>query len=367
MNPILRPSPSPVRPAAAGVEGKAASMRVAVYYSNSDLRLEERPIPRIGAGEMLLKVKASGICGSDLMEWYRRDKAPLVLGHEVTGEIAAVGDGVSEFAVGDRVMASHHVPCNVCRHCLRGNHTVCETLRRTHFDPGGFCEYLRLEPVHVDRGVYRLPDEVTFEDGTFTEPLACVLRALHKARFEAGSTVLVVGSGIAGLLHIQAARALGAGRVVAVDLLEGRLQAALRLGADDAIPAGADVPARLRAINDGRLADLVIVSAGALAAIDQGLQSVERGGTVLLFAPTEPGGKMSLSVNDVFFRNDITITTSYAGSPADLVAALELIRAGRVRVGEMVTHRLGLAEIGRGFALVAEGRESIKVIIEPER
>jgi L-iditol 2-dehydrogenase len=342
-------------------------MRVAQYHSNRDLRIVEQAIPRIGPGEMLIQVKASGICGSDLMEWYRRDRVPLVLGHEISGVVAEIGAGVGGFAVGDRVVASHHVPCNVCRHCLRGNHTVCETLRRTHFDPGGFAEYLRLEPIHVDRGVYRLPSEISFEEGTFTEPLACALRALRRARLEPSFTVLVIGSGIAGLLHIQAARALGAGRLVAVDVLDSRLEAARRLGAETTLRAGDDVSGRLRGLNDGRLADLVIVCTGALPAIEQGLRSVERGGTVLLFAPTDPGVQVPISVNEFFFRNDVSITTSYAGSPADLVAALELIRTRRVRVGDMITHRLGLAEIGRGFALVAEGRESIKVIIEPER
>jgi L-iditol 2-dehydrogenase len=342
-------------------------MRVAMYYTNRDVRLEEMPVPRIGPGEMLMRVTASGICGSDLMEWYRRDKAPLVLGHEVTGEVAEVGEGVSGFAVGDRIVATHHMPCNVCHHCLRGNHTACEMLRRTHFHPGGFAEYLRLEPIHVDRGVYHLPDEVSFEDGTFVEPLACTLRGQVRAGLEPGSSVLVLGSGIAGLLHIQVAKALGAGRVVATDVLETRLEAARKFGADLAIDAREDVPARLREVNEGRLADLVIVSAGAVVAVEQGLASVDRGGTVLLFAPTEPGTEVAISINDLFFRNDITLTTSYAGSPADLVAALELIRARRVSVGEMITHRLGLAETGNGFDLVAEGRSSIKVIIEPQR
>jgi L-iditol 2-dehydrogenase len=325
------------------------------------------PVPAIGPGQLLLRIQASGICGSDLMEWYRRDKAPLVLGHEITGEVAAIGEGVTGWAIGDRVVATHHVPCNTCHHCLRGNHTVCETLRRTHFHPGGFAEYVRLDPIHIDRGVYRLPAEVSLEAGTFVEPLACVVRGQRRARIEPGAAVLVLGSGIAGLLHLQAARALGAGRVVAVDLVERRLEAARALGADLAIHAREDVPARLRAANDGRLADLVIVCAGARAAVEQGLAAVERGGTVLLFAPTEPGVTVPISVNDLFFRNDITLTSSYAGAPADLVAALELIRARRVRVEEMITHRLGLAETGRGFALVAEGRDSIKVIIEPQR
>lgn len=349
------------------IPAAGAPMRVAMYYANRDVRLEEAPRPPIGPGELLLRVVASGICGSDLMEWYRRDRVPVVLGHEVTGEVVAAGAGVTRFAAGDRVVATHHVPCNTCHHCRRGDHTVCETLRRTRFHPGGFAEYLRLEPIHVDRGVFRLPDEVSFEDGTFVEPLACVVRGLRRARLEPGDTVLVIGSGIAGLLHLQTAQALGAGRVIAVDLVEKRLELARRLGAEHVLSAREDVAARVRALNEGRRADLVIVCAGATAAVEQGMNAVERGGTVLLFAPTEPGARVPISINDFFFRNDVTMTSSYAGSPADLAQALELIRARRVRVAEMITHRFGLAETGHGFALVLDGRESVKVIIEPQR
>ncbi|HWN81917.1 MAG TPA: alcohol dehydrogenase catalytic domain-containing protein, partial [Candidatus Udaeobacter sp.] len=237
----------PAAPSAAR-GGGSATQRVAMYYSNRDVRLEERPLPRVGPGEMLVRVEASGICGSDLMEWYRKDKVPLVLGHEIAGVVAEVGTGVTKFAVGDRVVATHHVPCNTCGHCLRGNHTVCETLRRTHFDPGGFAEYLRLEPVHVDRGVLKLPDEVTLEDATFVEPLGCALRAQRRAGLLPGRSVLVIGSGIAGLLHVQAARAAGASPIVAVDMREPRLELARRLGADATILATDDVPARVRAL-----------------------------------------------------------------------------------------------------------------------
>jgi L-iditol 2-dehydrogenase len=250
---------------------------------------------------------------------------------------------------------------------LRGHHTVCDTLRQTNFDPGGFAEYVRLPAINVDRGVFLLPDEVSFEEATFTEPVACVLRGQRMARLEPGQSVLVIGSGIAGLLHIELARALGAGRVVATDIVYYRLEAARRFGADAAIHAGEDVPARLRQLNDGRLADLVIVCTGAMSAIAQALESVERGGTVLLFAPTGPGVTIPISVNDLFFRNDITLTTSYAGSPADYMVALELIRSRSVRVREMISHRLSLAEAGLGFQLVADARDSLKVIIEPQR
>ncbi|MDZ7262757.1 MAG: zinc-dependent dehydrogenase [candidate division KSB1 bacterium] len=341
-------------------------MRVAMYYNNRDVRLEEMPTPRIGPGELLVKVLASGICGSDVMEWYRIKKAPLVLGHEIAGAIVEVGPGVERYKVGDRVFVSHHIPCNTCRYCLNGQHTVCETLHTTNYDPGGFAEYLRVPKLNVDRGVFLLPDEVSFEEGVFIEPLACVVRGQRVAHLQPGQAVLVLGSGISGLLHIALARALGAGRIVATDVNEYRLQAAQRFGADVVIPAQEDVPTRLRQANDGRLADLVIVCTGAFAAFTQALQSVDRGGTVLFFAPTEPGVDLPVPVND-FWRNGITLLPSYGNSPLDAVVAIELIRTRRVPVKEMITHRLSLAETGLGFQLVAEPKESIKVVIEPYR
>jgi len=338
-----------------------------MYYNNHDVRLEEIPTPQIGPGELLVRVEACGICGSDVMEWYRRDRVPLVLGHEIGGQVAAVGDGVERYKEGDRVSAAHHIPCNTCHYCLSGHHTICDTLRQTNFDPGGFAEYIRLPAINVDRGVFLLPDEVSYEEATFIEPLACVLRGQRLAHMQPGHSVLVIGSGIAGLLHVQLARALGAGCVIATDINDYRLEAAQQLGADAAIHAKEDLSSYLRQVNQDRLADLVIICTGATSAIAQALQLVERGGTVLFFAPTNPGVTIPISINDLFWRNDITLTTSYAGSPADYAAALELIRSRSVHIGEMITHRLGLAEAGLGFQLVADAQNSIKVIIEPQR
>jgi len=338
-----------------------------MYYNNKDIRIEEIPTPEIGRGELLVRIEASGICGSDVMEWYRIKKAPLVLGHEIAGQVVQVEEGVNRYKKGDRVVASHHVPCNTCRFCLRGHHTVCDTLRRTNFDPGGFAEYVRLPAINVDRGVYLIPHGVSFEEASFAEPLACVWRAQETAGIGPGDTVVIIGSGIAGLLHIQLACALGATRVVATDISEDRLRAAKRFGADATIHAKEDIVSEVRRINDGWLADKVLVCTGAVSANLQALQLVERGGTVLFFAPTDPGVTVPVSINDIFFRNDVVLMTSYAGSPADHVTALELIRARRVRVSEMISHRLSLAETGKGFELVAEARDSIKVIIEPQR
>ncbi len=342
-------------------------MRIAMYYSNQDVRLEEMPTPQVGPGELLMRVKASGVCGTDLLEWYRLHKAPLVLGHEVAGVIAAVGEGVERYKVDDRICTAHHVPCNTCHYCLNGHHTVCDTLRRTNFDPGGFAEYVRLPRINVEQGIFPLPDEVSFEEATFVEPLACVLRGQRLTHLQPGQIVLVIGSGVAGLLHIQLARASGASYIMVTDIVDYRLEAARKFGADVVVQAEEYNPEYLRRAADGRLADLVVICSGATSAISQALGSVERGGTVLFFAPTEPGVSVPISVNDLFWRNEITLTSSYGGSPADYAAALKLIEDGKIHVREMITHRLGLAETGLGFQLVARAQDSLKVIIEPQR
>lgn len=341
-------------------------MRVAVYYNNRDIRLEERAIPLIGPQELLVRVEASGICGSDVMEWYRVPKAPRVLGHEITGVIVEVGGGVKRFKVGDRVFVSHHVPCNTCQYCLKGHHTVCETLRTTHFDPGGFAEYIRVPELQVDRGTFFLPEEISFEEGVFIEPLACVLRGLRLARFKPGQSLFVIGTGISGILHIALARATGAGRIIASDLQESRLRAAQTFGADEILLAKDVTPENLREMNEGYLADLVVVCAGAISAYRQALESVERGGTVLCFAPLEPELNFVLPFFN-FWNDGITLQPTYGGAPVDILQAIDVIRPHRLPLREMITHRLPLREIGLGFKLVEEGKESLKVIIEPQR
>ncbi|HPC74808.1 MAG TPA: alcohol dehydrogenase catalytic domain-containing protein [Syntrophales bacterium] len=341
-------------------------MRVAMYYHNNDVRLEEMPVPTIGPGELLVKVMASGICGSDVMEWYRIQKAPRVLGHEIAGVVVETGSGVEKYRTGDRVFVSHHIPCNTCRYCLRGYHTACETLHTTNYDPGGFAEYIRVPRLNVDRGVFVLPEAVTFEQGVFVEPLACAVRGQRIARLRPGQSVLILGSGISGLLHLLLARALGAGRIFATDVSDYRLDAARRMGADAAFHASENVPARLRELNGGELAELVIVCTGALPAFRQALRSVDRGGTVLCFATTEPGVDLPVPINE-FWRNEIKLMPSYGNSPLDALETIELLREKRVVVEPLVTHRLGLAETGMGFRLVAAAGQSVKVIIEPFR
>jgi len=337
-----------------------------MYYNNKDIRIEEMPKPKIGSDELLIKAMACGICGSDVMEWYRIKKAPIVLGHEMTGEIVEVGKNVKKFKVGDRVFVSHHVPCNKCHYCLSGHHTACETLHKTNYDPGGFSEFIRVPKINVESGIYVLPKEVSFEEGTFIEPLACVLRGQRLAKIGKNQTVLVLGSGISGLLHIQMAKLLGANKIIATDINEYRMKMAKKFGADFVINAKEDVPSKVKELNDNRLADRVIVCTGALSAAYQALKCVDRGGTILFFAVPEPGKDVSIPMND-FWRNEITVMTSYGAAPDDLKEALELISKHKVNVRDMITHRLSLAETDKGFQIVADAKESMKVIVEPYR
>ncbi len=339
-------------------------MLVAVYYNNHDVRIEEMPVPEIGEDEVLLKVMASGICGSDVIEWYRVPKAPRVLGHEATGIISKVGGKVTSVKVGDRVFVSHHVPCNQCRYCQRGNHTACHTLHTTNYYPGGFAQYIQVPKINVQYGIYNLPDAMSFEEGTFIEPLACVSRGQRLANLQKDDTMLIIGSGISGILHAQLAKFKGVENIIVADINPYRLGLAKKFGAHHALNAKDNLPQKLKEINDGRLADQVVVCTGATSAAMVALDCVESGGTILFFAVPDPSVKLPVPINQ-FWRNEITMRTSYGAAPNDLEDSLRVLATGRLNVKDMITHKLSLREAQEGFRLVAEAGQSLKVILEP--
>jgi L-iditol 2-dehydrogenase len=341
-------------------------MLAAVYYNNQDVRIKEMPKPEIGDDEILLKVMASGICGSDVTEWYRVPKAPRVLGHEATGVIEKAGVNVKRYKVGDRVFVSHHVPCGKCRYCLSGHETACETLHTTNYFPGGFAQYVRVPRINVEKGVYKLPDEMSFEEGTFIEPLACVVRGQRLADVRKEDSLLVIGCGVSGLLHLQLAKLKGLGRVVVADVNPYRLKLAEKFGADYVVDAKENLPRKLKEVNDGRLADQVVVCTGATQAAFTALECVDKGGTILFFAVPEPSVKVPVPINQ-FWRNEITIKTSYGAAPNDLAESLAVLAQKKLNVKDMITHRFGLRHAADGFRLMAAAGESLKVIIEPNR
>ncbi|HLF06523.1 MAG TPA: zinc-binding dehydrogenase, partial [Thermoplasmata archaeon] len=244
-----------------------------------------------------------------------------------------------------------------------GHHTVCDTLRTTNIDPGGFAQFARVPAKHVERGLFHLPDAVSSDDGTFVEPLGCASRGMRKAGLKPGWSVLVIGAGLSGMLNAKLAMALGAGVVYTSDLNEYRLATAKRAGAHP-IDARKDVPGELKAMNAGRLADLVVVSTGAPKAIEQAFLSVDRGGTILFFASPAPEIRTQYPVFDVW-KNEVTIVNTYGASPHDMETSVELIRSGRVQVGDLISHRFPMDGIGEAFRLVAAAGESMKVVLKP--
>ena len=342
------------------------ALLAAFYYNNHDVRIEEIPVPGIGEDEALLKVMASGICGSDVLEWYRVPKAPRVLGHEATGVISKVGGKVSTVKVGDRVFVSHHVPCNTCRHCQRGNHTACHTLHTTNYYPGGFSQYIKIPKINIDLGIYKLPDKMSFEEGTFIEPLACVSRGQRLANLQKTDSLLIIGSGISGILHAQLAKFKGVENIVVADINPYRLELAKKFGAHQALNAKDNLPEKLKEINEGHLADQVVVCTGATSAALSAMDCVEPGGTILFFAVPDPTVKLQVPINQ-FWRNEITMQTSYGAAPNDLEDSLRFLATGQLNVKEMITHKLDIREAQEGFRLMAEAGQSLKVILEPNR
>lgn len=337
-------------------------MKVAVYYRNDDIRIEERPVPSISENEILVKMNACGICGTDVMEWYRIKKAPRVLGHEMTGEIVETGSNVAGFKKGDRVFVSHHVPCYKCHHCLHGNYTACESLHHGNYDPGGFSEFVRVPEENVRFGTFLIPEKMTYEDGAMIEPLACAIAGQQLLGMREGQTVLIIGSGISGLLHIQLSK-INDASVIATDIDDYRLNKALEFGADHTFSARKYSPDELKRVNDDRLADAVIVCAGAQEAVGDAVSSVERKGKILFFAaPKDNFFIPSMK----FWRNEITVTFSYGAAPDDLRKAVDMIDRGVIEVRKMITHTIPLSRIQEGFKLVSEAKESLKVVVVPD-
>jgi L-iditol 2-dehydrogenase len=281
------------------------------------------------------------------VEWYRLPRAPLVQGHEIGAEVMETGASVTRYKPGDRVMIAPKVPCLDCSYCKNGHHPVCPNVKERL--PGGFAEYILVPEVLVERGTYPLPDGIGYDQSTFIEPLACVVRAQRLAGLREGQSVLVMGCGMSGLLHVKLAGTKKCA-IAAVDINTTRLELAERFGAKN-------VPRQK--------ADAVFLCTSALSAVEQAWECVDKGGCVVFFAVPGPEKQVTAPIN-AFWTQEIRILTSYYCGPSDIAEAIKLLEARTVEVDDLITHRLPLNEIQKGFRLVIEGRESIKVIIRPQ-
>jgi L-iditol 2-dehydrogenase len=313
-----------------------------------------------------VRVAACGVCASDVMEWYMRPRAPLFIGHEPAGTVAEVGAGASGFAPGDRVFVHHHVPCLECRHCRRGHQTLCATFKRTRLDPAGMAEFIRVPAEQVALDVLKLPDNMSFAQATLIEPVGCCVRALDRAEITPGDSVAIVGAGFNGLVMAALTRRWGAGRVFVADRIAARLQLARDFGADAAFDVDAgDTAAALRAANDDRLADVVIVAVGKLPALRLGIELAGPGATVMLYGPSDPDTVLDLAPNRLFFE-EITLRSSYSCGPGETRRTLDLLQQGALDTERLITHRFPLDQAAQALRLTANPGQGLKALVVME-
>jgi len=322
-------------------------VKVARSVTLEEVRIEEVADPVPAPGEVVCDVLACGVCASDVTDWYVRTKLPAVLGHEPAGVVTAVGEGVKTVGPGDRVAIHHHAPCGECRRCRRGHETLCERFRSTGLEPGGFAQRVRVQAELVDE-LLRLPDELDASDATLIEPLACVMRAQDRASLRAGDSLLVVGAGCNGLLHIAAAHARGVEVVWVREPRPDRLALAQAWGAEH---------------HGNELVDVAMVCTPHAEAIAAASEALAPGGMLCLYAPPAPGAPLPLDGTSLFMR-EVSVTASYSAGPRDMRAALQAIVDGSVDAGQLVTHRLGLEETARALSLQRRG-EALKAVVVP--
>jgi L-iditol 2-dehydrogenase len=310
---------------------------------------------------MLVRVSGCGLCGSDILKFTSpATKAPAVFGHEMVGEVVEVGASVTGFSRGGRVAVAHHVPCFACHYCRRGSPSMCRHFKLSNLDPGGFAEFCRVPAPNVEHATFALPDAMSDETASFTEPLACCLRAVKRSRAAPGDTVMLVGLGSIGCLLARAFTLAGAA-VFGADLVSGRRVLGRRAGAR--VPdEDAELDALLRQATDGRGADIVMLTAGGAALLPWAAARVRDGGQLHYFAGGA-GESLPLSLADLYHR-ELTVSATYSSSPVELREAFDLLSQGTVNVDGLITHRLPLGQLARGVELM-QRQEAVKVYIKP--
>ena len=343
------------------------NIKAIVYYDAGDFRIEDVPTPKTGPGEILVRVKACGLCTTDLFRAkYRRAKPGTVFGHEIAGDVVEVGLGVAEFTVGDRVAVLHHTPCGTCYYCAHGQEPLCDQYRRTNVDPGGFAERIRVVSQLVQKAVIKMPNDMMYEEATMTEPTACGVRAVTRSEIVLGDIVLVIGGGPLGLLNAQVAKYMGASQVIVTDHHDFRVEMAKKLGVDHAFNAKEmDPKEKVRDLTEDRGVDLVIVAVASTDALHEGIRMVRLGGKVCIFGDFRDVPQPNLEIDPkILLRNDIKLLGSWGCSPQDYRVAFDLIRMGRIRAKEMITHAFPVEQFAEALG-VADGKQCLRVVIKP--
>ena len=338
-------------------------MKAVRLAETGEVEVVEVPAPEPGPGEAVVRMRAAGICGSDLLDWYVRRKAGTVLGHEIAGEIVSLGPGAAGFAVGDRVVPHHHAPCLECEECRAGRYVHCAEWRASRLEPGGMAELVRVPAGNLIHDTLRVPDGVTDEEASWTEPLATVVKAFRRGGFRKGQTAMIVGLGSAGQLAARLAAARGASRVVGADRVASRIETARRSGMQDSIDVSKEPLAEgMARASGGRGFDFVFVGPGKPDVVREAAAGVAAGGTLLLFTMAPPEEELALSAHDLYFR-EVSLVPSYSCGPDDMREALEEIASRRVAVADLVTHRFPIERAREAFARARDPEGSVKVLI----
>lgn len=346
----------------------ANQMTAAVLYGKEDLRIEQVPVPCAGAGEIVVSVAAALTCGTDL-KVYRRGyhakmlKLPIPFGHELAGVVVEAGKGVTDFRIGDRVVALNSAPCDACYYCKHNQQNLCDDLL---FNNGAYAEYIRIPSRIVEKNTLHVPDGVPFEHAALTEPLACVVRGLEETNAQAGDTVVVIGAGPIGLMFIHTAH-LADMHVIAVVKRDEQVEAAKTFGAEQVIQTTAvkDVVAAVRALTPkNRGVDIAIEAVATPATWQQAVEMVRKGGVVNFFGGCAAGTKVELDTNRLHY-NDITLKASFHHTPATARRAFELITSGRFNCREYITGRAPLASLDEVFRKLMDRSNDIKTAIIP--
>jgi len=342
-------------------------MKAAMLYGVKDLRIEEVEVPEVGAGEVLVKVKAATTCGTDLKIFQRGYvekviKLPTVFGHEWAGDVVEVGEGLEWPENGMRVRAGNSAPCLRCKMCQKGKYNLCENMIWLW---GAYAEYIKVPARTVLVNMQEVPQHVSYEEAAITEPLACVLHGVEEANVKLGDTVAIIGSGPVGLLHLLTVKKIGAEKTIIIDLVDERLNFAERLGADETINAGREnVVERVRQLTKGYGADIVIEAIGLPATWEQALKLVRKGGTVLEFGGCPPGTQIQLDT-ELLHYGEVTALGTFHATPLHFKKALNLIASGTIDVKPLVTRKMRLEEIKKAFETLSTSKTEIKIAITP--
>ena len=337
--------------------------KIAEYHSNSDIRIKHINRPKISGNEALIKMEACGICGTDVMEWYRKKSAPKVLGHEMSGTIIEIGDEVKNFQLKDRVFVSHHVPCFDCYYCNNNKHSACNSLHTGNFYPGGFSEYIRIPEENLKYGTFHLPEKMTFNEAAMIEPMACAVAGQNLLSLKKNETILILGSGISGLCHIILAKMKGL-NVISTDISDFRIGQAKDFGADYSLHASDISTEKIKKLNHGRLADKVVNCSGSNSAINSAFQYIDKKGEILIFAV--PSNNIELPSAELW-RNEISLFFSYGATTYDIENTIDLYKKDKINFTRMITHQIPLSNIVSGFKLVEAAHDSIKVVVNPDK